>query len=218
MGFSDVLVESFNHMNRLGEPFIRTLIDSGEDMSNKYAFSEVFDNIGPDKIPITDEIPIGLKKCKEFGIRNVVMELDLYYFDIDYLKFNVEKICELLSNRFKWIRENLSSVAKIFVNIRDFSPCMVAHPDRSLAIIRYISSLPTHERILGLAYEDGGQNDSGQLALWTARVRREMNRCGWEGGHLIVHIHEQFGMCNVVQLECLAHGATGKCLVIHVFQ
>ena len=33
--------------------------------------------------------------------------------------------------------------------------------------------------------------------------------CGWTDGHLIVHTHEQFGTSHVVQLECLANGATG---------
>jgi len=47
------------------------------------------------------------------------------------------------------------------------------------------------------------------MIVWTSAVRKEMKRCGWHDGHLIVHVHDQFGMKDVVQLECLANGATG---------
>ena len=102
VGFESCIVESFNHQNRLGEPFIRELINSGVDMSTKYAFSEMFDNIDPvTKEPI-DELPIGLRKCLEYGIMNVVMEIDLNYFDIDYEKFTEEKLCAMLIERLRY--------------------------------------------------------------------------------------------------------------------
>ena len=100
VGFDSCIVESFNHMNRLGEPFIRELIKSGEDMSTKYAFTEMFDNVDPEsKMPI-DELPIGLVKCKEFGIMNVVIEIDLNYYGIDNSKWTTQMICDMLKDRF----------------------------------------------------------------------------------------------------------------------
>ena len=45
--------------------------------------------------------------------------------------------------------------------------------------------------------------------MWTKAVRKIMDNCGWTDGHFIVHVHDQFGMKDVVQLECLANGATG---------
>ena len=70
-------------------------------MSTKYAFSEVFDSTDPaTKAPI-NKLPIGLAKCKEFGIMNVVLEIDLNYYGVDYEIFTVKKICEMLKERFE---------------------------------------------------------------------------------------------------------------------
>merc|ERR1711962_445501 len=206
VGFENIIVESFNHMNRLGEPFIKELVKRGEDMSMKWAFTEMFDSIDDKGYPI-DELPIGLQKCKEFGIKNVIMEIDLMYYSVDYTKFNVEKICEMLVKRFEWIRENLSSDSRVFVNLRDFSPCMISNPSRQFHVVNFLSSM--EKRIFGIAYEEGGAELPEQLIVWTKAVRKLMDKCGWTNGHLIVHVHDQFGMKDVVQLECLANGATG---------
>ena len=177
-------------------------------MSDKFAFTEFLESIDEDKVP-REDVPIGLLKMKEYGIKNVIMEIDLVYYGIDYNKFKAGNLCKLLSKRFKWIRDNLSPDSRIFVNVRDFSECMKTIPKRLLYIVHYLATLPENERIFGIAYEDGGKHYPEQLRVWTSCVRREMNKCGWKNGHLIVHIHEQFGMCDVIQLECLANGATG---------
>ena len=36
-----------------------------------------------------------------------------------------------------------------------------------------------------------------------------MDLCDWTEGHLLVHVHEQWGMADSTQLECLANGANG---------
>ena len=123
-------------------------------MSNKWAFTEMFDSIDDKGFPI-DELPIGLQKCKEFGIKNVIMEIDLMYYSVDYTKFTVEKICEMLVKRFEWIRENLSPDSRIFVNLRDFSPCMISNPSRQFHVVNFLSSM--EKRIFGIAYEEGGK-------------------------------------------------------------
>ena len=194
-------------MTRIGDTFIRQLISQGEDMGPYYAFTELIESI-VDKVP-NDDLPIGLIKMKELGIHNMIMEMDLVYYGINYEKFNAKNLCDLMGKRFKWIRENLSPDSRIFINIRDFSDCMLKHPRRLFYVVNYLSSLPENERVFGIAYEEGGKNLPEQLAVWTSCVREEMDRCGWKNGHLIVHVHEQFGMCDAVQLDCLANGATG---------
>jgi hypothetical protein len=86
---------------------------------------------------------------------------------------------------------------------------MLANPGRQLHVVNFMASLPENERIFGIAYEEGGKHLVEQLTVWTKGVRKEMIRCGWNDGHLIVHVHDQFGMKDVVALECLASGATG---------
>ena len=122
------------------------------------------------------------------------MEIDLVYYAIDYTTFTEEKICAMLAKRFKWIRQNLSPDSRIFINLRDFSECMLANPARQFHVVNFLSSLPENERIFGIAYEEGGKHLVEQLTVWTKGVRKEMIRCGWNDGHLIVHVHDQFGM------------------------
>lgn len=196
-------------MTRVGDMFIRQLIEKGEDMSQYWAFSEFIESCDKNKVPEEDKIPIGLLKCKELGIHNVMMEFDLVYYGINYKVFTMKKLCALMSKRFKWIRENISPNSRIFVNIRDFSDCFLKKPRRLFKLVNYLSSLPENERIFGIAYEEGGTNYPEQLAVWTECTRQEMDKCGWKDGHLIVHVHEKFGFCNAVNMDCLSYGATG---------
>ena len=190
------------------EPFLRELQDKGETMTNHFAFVECVDICRQKNLP-KNQLPIGFRKCKEFGIRNVVLELDLVHHGIDYKKFNAQKMFSLLSKRVEWIRQNLCPDSLILLNLRDFTECMKSHPTRVFSLVNYLASLAENERIFGITYEDGGKYYSEQLAVWTFCVRDEMNRCGWNGGHLLVNIHDQYGLCNGTQLDCLADGATG---------
>ena len=54
-----------------------------------------------------DDIPIGLLKSKKLGIKNVIIEMDLTYYAIDYKIFNANVMCDLLLKRLEWIHENL---------------------------------------------------------------------------------------------------------------
>ena len=159
-------------MNRLGEPILREMMTKGENISKMYAFSEVFEL---DKGVPKDDIPIGLQKMKTFGIHNPVLEIDLINHEIDYEVVNEERICEVLLQRFQWIRENLALDALIFVNFRDFSPAFEKNPERVLFIVRFLSSLPKEKRIFGIAYEDLGSSLPEDMDIWTKCVRNEMN-------------------------------------------
>ena len=196
-------------MTRLGDTFIKQLKDKGEDFTNLYAFTEFLESIGKDRVPDTETIPIGLKKMKDLGIKNAIIEMDLVYRGIDYKKFKVEKINQLLSDRLKWIRENLSPDAKIFINLRDLPDGMVKKPKRVFKVIRYLSSLPPNERPFGLVTEESGKYLPEQISVYIKAVRREMDECGYKDGHLLVHVHNQWGLQDTTQLECLANGANG---------
>ena len=196
-------------MTRLGDTFIKQLKEKGEDFTNLYAFTEFLESIGKDRVPDTETIPIGFRKMKELGIKNPIIEMDLVYRGINYKKFKVENINQLLSDRLKWIRENLSPDSKVFINPRDLPDGMVKKPKRVFKVIRYLSSLPRNERPFGLVTEESGKYLPEQIGVYIKAVRREMDECGYKDGHLLVHVHNQWGLQDTTQLECLANGANG---------
>ena len=211
IGFKHIIVESFSHMTRLGDTFIRQLKEQGEDMSLLYAFTELIEKVHNDDVEkYKDEIPIGMLKCKDLGIKNTIIEVDLVYHTIDYTKFNARKVCELFSHRLQWIRKNLSEDSRVFVNLRDFPDAMMKKPRRVFKLVNYLSSLPAKERPFGIIFEEPkGQCLPGEVGVWTAAIRKEMDKCGFKDGHLLSHIHQKWGLQDITQLETLANGANG---------
>lgn len=118
-------------------------------MTKFWAFTEFVDEVDENKVPIEDLIPIGLQKCKQLGIPNVMIELDVNYYGIDYDIFDEDRLCNLLHERIRWIRENLSPKSKIFVNFRDMCTCMTVNPRRVFEVVNFLSSLPKEEQIMG---------------------------------------------------------------------
>ena len=158
-------------MTRLGDTFIQQLHERGEDMTNKYAFAELADK-SENGVPCEEPIPIGLTKSKEFGIKNVIIEMDLAYFDYDYEKWTVEQIWDLMRKRIEWVRNNIYEESMIYFNIRDFSDAMQKFPDRLLKVVEYLSAYrPT---IAGLMYEDLGGTFPEELGVYTRAVRNLM--------------------------------------------
>ena len=207
--FQYYVIESFNHENRVGDVLLRELNDRGEDLSRAIAFSEVWEVI-EDEMPQNEPIPIGMRKCKEFGVKNVILEIDLMYYKVDYTKkFSMNKACKMVRSRMEWIREHLDKDSKIFLNYRDFGDVMAHHPKRIGKMTSYLSSLPAGERLAGICYEDFGNYHKDLLGGWTKAVRNEMERCGWTDGELLFHLHEQWGTMVGDVLECLSMGATG---------
>ena len=196
-------------MTRLGNTFIRQLKEKEEDFTDLYAFTEFLESVGKDMVPDTKTIPVGLRKMQDLGIKNAIIELDLVWSGIDYSKFKVKAINKLLSERMKWCRENLSKDSKIFFNFRDLPDGMIKKPKRIFKVIRYLSCLPPDERPFGLLFEESGKYLPEELGVWTKAIRREMDTCGFNDGHLLVHVHEQWGLADSTQLECLANGANG---------
>ena len=191
-------------MTRIGDTFIQELNQNGEDMSTKYGFVELSDS-DVDGVPV-DDLPIGLQKCKDLNLPNPIIEVDLAYFAFDYEKWTLDKICELLDKRIKWTRENISEDSKIYVNFRDFSDAMVKAPERVLGLARYVSSY--RPKLTGILYEEFGANFPEELGIYTRSVKEIMDSCGFDG-HLLIHIHHQWGLSDASVLECLANGANG---------
>ena len=209
-GFKHIIVASFSHMTRLGDTFIQQLKEQNEDMSNMYAFSEFLEKVRNEDVEkYKEEIPVGMLKCKELGIKNIIIEADLVYKAIDYSKFKAKNMCELFSHRFKWIRKNLSKDSRIFVNLRDVPDAMMRKPRRVFKIVNYLSSLPPRERPFGIVFEEQGKYLPEELGAWTKAIRKEMDRCGFKEGHLLIHCHQKWGFQDVTQLEILAAGANG---------
>ena len=88
-------------MTRLGDTFIKQLHEKGEDFTNLYAFSEFLESIDKDRVPDTKTVPVGLRKMKDLGVKNAIIEMDLVYRGVDYKKFKVEAINDLLLERLR---------------------------------------------------------------------------------------------------------------------
>ena len=196
-------------MTRLGDTFIKQLHDAGEDFTNLWAFTELLESVDKSGVPDTKTIPVGLRKMKELGIRNAIIEMDLVYVGINYKKFKVEAINDLLTERLKWIHANLAKDSKVVVNLRDLPDGMIKKPKRVFKVIRHLSSLPLAIRPFGIVTEESGKYFPEQLAAWIRAVRKEMDDCGFKDGHLLVHVHEKWGHVDTTQLSCLANGANG---------
>lgn len=204
--FQYFIIEAFNTENRVGDMLLTELIAKGEDLSRAVGFSEVWDVI-KDKEPQDLPVPIGLRKCKHYGIKHVLFEIDLVYYKVDYEKFNMERVCKMMNDRIEWIWQNLGQDAQVFINLRDFGDAMTSHPERIWKFTNFLSNLK--KKIAGLAYEDVGKYDKDLLGGWTRAVKNEMERCGWGEGQLIFHQHEQWGTMISDTMEVLAMGATG---------
>lgn len=192
-------------MTRVGDTFIKELNEKGEDMSTKYGFVELSDD-SKDGIPV-DNLPIGLIKCKELKLPNPIIEVDLAYYAFDYEKWTVEKICALIDKRITWAREELGEDSRIYVNLRDFSDAMAKAPERVFSVVKYISMY--RPKIIGILYEEFGSNFPEELGIYTKSVSDIMKSCDFEDGHLLIHIHHQWGLSDASVLECLANGANG---------
>ena len=206
--FQYFVIESFSQENRVGDVLLKELIEKGEDLSYAVGFSEVWESI-VGKVPQNEPIPIGMKKCREYGVKHVIFEIDLMYYKVDYETFNMAEVCKMVRNRIRWMRENVAKDSKIFFNLRDFGDTMTNYPDRIWKLTNFLSSLPAEERIAGIAYEDVGKFHKDLLGGWTKAVRKEMVRCGWREGELLFHQHEQWGTMHGDVLEVLGMGATG---------
>ena len=210
-GFKHIIVAAFSHMTRVDDHFVRELLERGEDMSTLYSFSEGWGGVS-DGLPDLNTLPVALNKMKDLKLCNPIFEIDLADSRIDWNKFTVDSVNQVLVDRIQWVKKNLANDAKVFVNFRDFSIAMES-PDsarRLLSVAEFLARLPTDSRPLGLVFEEPtGKNFPAQLAAWTRCVRRVMDAGGWSSGKLLAHVHEKWGLAETAQLACLGSGADG---------
>ena len=167
-GFKFIIVAAFSHMTRVDDTFLRELVDSGEDVSNLFAFTEVMEAVN-DGIPDTKTTPVGLSKMKSLGLINPIIEIDLAIDSINWEVFTVQDMCQLLSERIKWSRQTLSPNAKIMVNLRDFPDSMVYQMERLFTVVDFLGSLHATERPFGLLFEEPtGKFLPEEVGAWTA--------------------------------------------------
>jgi hypothetical protein len=180
-----------------------------------FCFSELRDEV-IDGVP-SENLPMGSARAAEYGIPNVIVELDLLCPLTNWEKLGMPAYCSLFFRRVSWIRENCAKDAMIFVNIRDFVPAWAKQPARIEYFLNSVASQPAVQRISGVAIEEPtGLVLPCELPPITTHTREIMLRHGWSNGHLIAHIHAGFGYAEGAVLEFLASGGTGIWCVLRV--
>ena len=209
-GIKDIIVATFSHMTRVDDAFCQWLVDSGQDRSHFYSFSEVTEGL-KDGAYDTETVPVSLRKNKKYGLANTVFEADLASKDTQWgVKFTVNDFCMLMLKWIKWVQKNISQDARILLNLRDFPVAMTEVPERVLEVVTFLARLPEEHRMFGLCFEDPfGEYLPEELEAWTASLRRTMDSNGWSSGKLLAHIHQKWDLQTASQLDCLSAGADG---------
>lgn len=227
-GFRHQIVAAFSHQRRVDDAFCQSLTPSSTPNAESfyYAFSEDSDlppvngvmQCGPDCIPV------GLRKMKQYGIPNVIIEVDVADDSLSWDgAFSVSQLVDALAFLLTWARENLvrppSHPQTHFVNLRDFPIAMLRCPQRQMDLVAALARLPHDIRPAGLLFEEPtGEYFADEVAAWSAQVRDVMDTNGWcstfqekdqMDGLLLVHVHKQWGMADAVVLEALANGCDG---------
>lgn len=150
----------------LGDIFIKQLYDVGEDFINFWVFIELFEFVDKSGVFDIEIIFVGLWKMKEFGIRNVIIEMDLVYVGINYKKFKVEVINDFFIERLKWIYVNLVKDFKVVVNLCDFFDGMIKKLKCVFKVICYLFFLFLVICLFGIVIEEFGKYFLEQFVVW----------------------------------------------------
>ena len=210
-GMKHIIVAAFSHMTRVDDEFIKQLGERGEDFSTLYAFTEITEKINEHRQLEKHPIPVGLKKAKEFGLRNPIIEIDLADKKVDWNgKFTIDDYCLLILDRIEWAIKNLHQEPNVFINFRDFPFAMQENPERVLTVVKFLATLPEEQRPLGVIFEEPtGRFMPEELGIWTSTLRGVIDSNGWESCKILVHVHEKWGLAETAQLTCLSNGADG---------
>lgn len=79
-GVEDILVGAFQDLSNVDEEWLTILKERGEIRPNFTLFSNLFD-IDVDQKPIFSKIPAGIDAAIKYGVRNIVLEVDLAWND-----------------------------------------------------------------------------------------------------------------------------------------
>ena len=136
---------------------------------------------------------MGLRKLEEFGLYNVIFEIDLGDSVCDFKKFPLSKYLQNIKRLIEWAHEKLHKDAKVLINFRDLMDAMPAYPERVFETANFLTTLPEEIRLFGLIFEDSSGKSVPEAIGSSARfIRRVMNDNKFKG-HFLVHIHEKFG-------------------------
>ena len=209
-GMKHIIVGTFAEMTRVDDQFALQLRERGEDFSTLYSFSEFTEGF-KDGLPDMETIPVGMRKMKKFSLLNPIIELDMGDKNLDWGgKLTVEQYCQFILDRIVWCKQNLSKEGNVIVNIRDLPFVMRDHPERVLTVVKFLATLPEEWRPFGLNFEElMGRFLPEELGIYSSAVRKVMDDSGWKGAHLLVHIHERWGLAEATQLACLNNGVDG---------
>jgi hypothetical protein len=154
-----------------------------------------------DKVPDTETIPVGLRKMKEVGLYNVILEIDLGNSTYDFNKFTVDKCCLLLEKWIQWCYDNLNKNAKILINFRDIPDAMATGAVRVFQVVDFLCKLSASEGLFGLIFEEPrGKSLPEECGTWAKYIRKIMDDHKWKG-HLLIHVHEKFGYSDATALQ-----------------
>ncbi|XP_074660428.1 uncharacterized protein LOC141912902 [Tubulanus polymorphus] len=209
LGFKHRVVASFSHMTRVDDLFLQQLKDNGEDTDGMFAFSEITTSKRKNKVPNTENVPIGLKKMKQFGLHGAILEVDLSDVVYDFDKFPMTEMQNLMKKWIVWCHENLHKDAKVLINYRDLPDSMKDKPERIFQMTDFLGKLPADIRPFGIIFEDPtGSSLPEECGIWSRFLRQIMDNNDWKG-HLLVHTHEKYGLCDATNLKALAFGCNG---------
>ena len=152
-------------------------------------------------MPDTEKVPVGIRKLQEVGLYNVVFEIDLGDSVYDFSKFSIDEMCQLVLKLVKYCHDNLNENAKVLFNFRDLPDVMPNHSDRLFRVVDFMAKLPPRLKLFGVVFEEPrGKSMPEECATWAKYIRKVMDINNWKG-HLLVHVHEKFGYCDVTALE-----------------
>mmetsp|Transcript_9042 Transcript_9042/g.12288 ORF Transcript_9042/g.12288 Transcript_9042/m.12288 type:complete len:615 (+) Transcript_9042:267-2111(+) len=207
-GVKHIIVAAFSNHIRVDDLFVEALVERKIDMTNCYAFTELWteeDKVLKKRVTI----PKGFEKMKKFGIPNPIIEIDLASHcsgmtDVEHMQLLFSSLHEAI----EWTYDNLSPDSKIFVNFRDFPVACDKVPERVVAFTKFLACLPRQP--FGILFEDpSGAFLPSQLAWWSKIVRQTMKKYKWGHAQFLIHVHKGFGLAEASVLECLAAGCTG---------
>ena len=101
-GISDIIIGTFGQHTRVDDEFALDLQESGTDMSRFYVFSDAVEPAHDDEHkndkklhPHTDfdsrELPLGLRKCLQYGVPNIIF-VDMFCAFADEYRFNASAV------------------------------------------------------------------------------------------------------------------------------
>ena len=153
------------------------------------------------KVPDTETVPVSLRKMKEIGLWNPILEVDLGNSTYNFDKFSMDDMCTLVEKWITWAHDNLHEESKVFINFRDLPDVMPNNPQRCLRLTQFLATLPERIRPFGIMFEEPrGQSLPEECGMWARYIRKVMDLNNYKA-HLLVHVHEKFGYAEATALQ-----------------